>query len=162
MAAVTIIMGSASDEEKVAPCTQVLKSLGIDFYLTVSSAHRTPKRTAEIVAEQEKLGTKVFICAAGMAAHLAGVVASQTLCPVIGVPVASGSLQGLDALFSTVQMPTGFPVATVAIGGAKNAAFLAAQILAINDVALREKLIQKRESMTIEVANIGDELAKKY
>ena len=162
MAAVTIIMGSASDEEKVAPCAQVLQNLGIDFYLTVSSAHRTPKRTAEIVAEQEKLGTKVFICAAGMAAHLAGVVASLTTCPVIGIPIAAGSLQGLDALFSTVQMPPGFPVATVAIGGAKNAAYLAAQILALTDAGLRAKIVQAREKMALDVSKVGDEITQKY
>lgn len=130
MAHVVILMGSKSDEEKVSPCVDVLKSLGIDYVFTVSSAHRTPERTEVLVRDEEAKGARVFICAAGMAAHLAGAVAARTSRPVIGIPVSGGSLAGMDALFSTVQMPPGFPVATVALdkAGARNAAWLAAQI----------------------------------
>ena len=132
MAHVVILMGSKSDEEKVSPCVDVLKSLGIDYVFTVSSAHRTPERTEALVRDEEARGARVFICAAGMAAHLAGAVAARTSRPVIGIPVSGGGLAGMDALFSTVQMPPGFPVATVALdkAGARNAAWLAAQILA--------------------------------
>lgn len=139
---VVILMGSKSDEEKVSPCAEILKSLGIDYAFTVSSAHRTPERTEELVRSYEAQGAKVFICAAGMAAHLAGAVAARTTRPVIGIPVSGGGLAGMDALFSTVQMPPGFPVATVALdkAGARNAAWLAAQILAVADVELDRKI----------------------
>ena len=128
MPQVVILMGSKSDEEKVSPCVDVLKSLGVSCFITVSSAHRTPERTEELVRRYEAEGTRVFICAAGMAAHLAGAVAARTTRPVIGIPVSSAALCGMDALFATVQMPPGFPVATVATdkAGARNAAWLAA------------------------------------
>ena len=125
MAQVVIMMGSKSDEEKVSPCVDVLRSLGISYLFTVSSAHRTPERTEKILREQEAAGAKVFICAAGMAAHLAGAVAARTTRPVIGIPVSGGLMGGMDAMLATVQMPPGFPVATVAMdkAGARNAAW---------------------------------------
>ncbi len=155
MPAVAVIMGSKSDEPKVRPCVQILEDLGIDCLFCVSSAHRTPERTERIVREAEAAGCRVFICAAGMAAHLAGAVAARTIRPVIGIPITASSLAGMDALFSTVQMPSGFPVATVALdgAGAKNAAWLAAQILAIADDSLAKKLQAKREAMREEVEN---------
>jgi 5-(carboxyamino)imidazole ribonucleotide mutase len=157
-------MGSKSDEETVRPCADVLKEFGIDFTITVSSAHRTPERTREIVLEQEKAGALVFICAAGMAAHLAGAVAAVTVKPVIGIPVSGGGLAGMDALFSTVQMPPGCPVATVALdrAGARNAAWLAAQILALSEPALRKKIEAARALMREEVKKTGEEIQRKY
>ena len=115
--------------------------------MCIRDSHRTPQETKEYVIDVQNRGCKVFICAAGMAAHLAGAVAAQTTCPVIGVPISSGALQGVDALLSTVQMPGGIPVATVAIGkaGAKNAAYLAGQILAVNDEALFRRILADRE-----------------
>ena len=123
-AKVAVFIGSASDEATVAPCADILKKLGIPFRFTVTSAHRTPERTAELVDSLEAAGCEVFICAAGMAAHLAGAVAARTMKPVIGIPVAASPLGGMDALLATVQMPPGFPVATVALdkAGARNAA----------------------------------------
>lgn len=126
------MMGSASDLPHVQPAVDVLTALGVSVAVHVSSAHRTPERTLRIVRDAERDGTQVFICAAGMAAHLAGVVAAHTLRPVLGVPLPGGVLDGVDALLSTVQMPGGIPVATFAVGkaGAKNAAYFAAQIIA--------------------------------
>lgn len=146
MTEVGIIMGSISDEETVRPCTHVLDKLGVSYRFTVSSAHRTPARTEALVDELEKDGCKVFICAAGMAAHLAGAVAARTVKPVIGIPVTASALGGMDSLLSTVMMPPGFPVATVALdkAGARNAAWLAAQILALSDPALAAKLADTR------------------
>lgn len=144
---VSIIMGSKSDLEVMRECESILKELGIAYEMIISSAHRTPKRTAEYVQEATNKGAEVFICAAGMAAHLAGAVAANTIKPVIGVPMFSNTLSGADALYSTVMMPGGIPVATVAIGkaGAKNAAYLAAQILATSDEELAKKLKANRE-----------------
>jgi 5-(carboxyamino)imidazole ribonucleotide mutase len=129
---VLILMGSASDWKHLRGAVDVLRSLGVGFNIHVSSAHRTPQRTIELVREAEAGGCKVFICAAGMAAHLAGVVAAHTVRPVLGVPLPGGVLDGVDALLSTVQMPGGIPVATFAVGsaGARNAAFFAAQVVA--------------------------------
>jgi 5-(carboxyamino)imidazole ribonucleotide mutase len=143
---VSILMGSKSDYEIMKEATKVLEKFQIPYELIITSAHRTPERTHEYVKEAEKKGAKVFICGAGMAAHLAGVVASLTTRPVIGVPMPSGMMDGLDALLSTVQMPGGMPVATVAVGkaGAKNAAYLALQILANNDEELKAKLEEDR------------------
>ena len=151
MAHVVIMMGSKSDEEKVAPCADILKQLGISYVFTVSSAHRTPERTERLVSEEEAKGAAVFICAAGMAAHLAGAVAARTIKPVIGIPVSGGLMGGLDALLSTVMMPSGIPVATVAINGGVNAALLAAQILAVEDADLARKLADKRAADTRKV-----------
>ena len=147
MPQVAIFMGSISDEEKVRPCADVLSMLGISYRLTVTSAHRTPQRTEDLVDTLEKDGCQVFICAAGMAAHLAGAVAARTTKPVIGIPVSASSLGGMDALLSTVMMPPGFPVATVALdkAGARNAAWLAAQILALHDKALSARLAEERK-----------------
>ena len=128
-------------------CTEVLERLGIDFEVRVSSAHRTPEATAAYVVDAADRDCEVFICGAGMAAHLAGAVAAHTVRPVIGVPIDSGPLQGFDALLATVQMPGGIPVATVAVGGAgaRNAAYLAGQILALNDAQLAAALAADRE-----------------
>lgn len=144
---VAILMGSDSDLPQMEPAFGILKSFAIDFEVKVTSAHRTPKVTHDYVTDADQRGCGAFICAAGMAAHLAGAVAAATLKPVIGVPI-NASLDGLDALLSTVQMPGGIPVATVAIGkaGAKNAAYLAAQILATADPEMHQKLIAEREA----------------
>ena len=164
MAQVVILMGSASDEEKVAPCVSVLKQLGISCLITVSSAHRTPERTAQIVDEQEAAGAQVFICAAGMAAHLAGAVAARTTRPVIGIPISGSAFGGMDSLLSTVQMPPGFPVATVATdkAGAKNSAWLAAQILALGDPELAAKIREAREQMKKDIEKVGAEVTARY
>jgi len=129
---VLILMGSASDWKHLRGAVEVLDGLGVSFEVHVSSAHRTPERTVDLVRSAEAGGCRVFICAAGMAAHLAGVVAAHTVRPVLGVPLPGGILDGVDALLSTVQMPGGIPVATFAVGsaGARNAAFFAAQIIA--------------------------------
>lgn len=147
MSFVGILMGSESDWPIMRKCTEVLERLGIDFEVRVSSAHRTPEATAAYVADAAERGCAVFICGAGMAAHLAGAVAAHTVRPVIGVPIDSGPLQGFDALLATVQMPGGIPVATVAVGGAgaRNAAYLAGQILALNDAQLAAALAADRE-----------------
>jgi 5-(carboxyamino)imidazole ribonucleotide mutase len=143
---VSILMGSKSDYEVMKEAAKVLEKFQIPYELIVTSAHRTPDRTHSYVKEAEARGAKVFICGAGMAAHLAGVVASLTTRPVIGVPMPTGMMDGLDALLSTVQMPGGMPVATVAVGkaGAKNAAYLALQILANSDDELKAKLEEDR------------------
>ncbi|MDO5536298.1 MAG: 5-(carboxyamino)imidazole ribonucleotide mutase [Desulfovibrionaceae bacterium] len=164
MAQVVILMGSASDEEKVAPCASVLKQLGISYLLTISSAHRTPERTERLIAEQEAQGAQVFICAAGMAAHLAGAVAARTTKPVIGIPISGTAFGGMDSLLSTVQMPPGFPVATVAAdkAGARNSAWLAAQILALSDASLARKLVEAREKMKQDIEKAGAEISARY
>ncbi len=143
---VAILMGSDSDLPQVEAAFDVLNSFDIAFEVKVTSAHRTPQITHDYVCDADQRGCGAFICAAGMAAHLAGAVAAATLKPVIGIPI-NASLDGLDALLSTVQMPAGIPVATVAIGkaGAKNAAYLAAQILATADADIHSKLIAERE-----------------
>ena len=146
MSWVAVLMGSESDWPVMASATSMLKTLGVKYEVKVTSAHRTPAGTQAYVADAEKRGCRVFICAAGMAAHLAGAVAAHTQRPVIGVPIDSGPLPGFDALLSTVQMPGGIPVATVAVGkaGAENAAYLAAQILALADDALHQVIVQDR------------------
>ncbi len=146
---VAILMGSDSDLPVMEASMAVLKSLDVPFEVKISSAHRTPVATHDYVVDADQRGCVAFICAAGMAAHLAGAVAANTLKPVIGVPINS-SLDGLDALLSTVQMPGGIPVATVAIGkaGAKNAAYLAAQVLATKDEQLAQRLIAERKANT--------------
>jgi 5-(carboxyamino)imidazole ribonucleotide mutase len=143
---VSILMGSKSDYEIMKEAAKVFEKFQIPYELIITSAHRTPERTHNYVKDAEKRGARVFICGAGMAAHLAGVVASLTIKPVIGVPMPSGMMDGLDALLSTVQMPGGMPVATVAVGkaGAKNAAYLALEILALSDEELAAKLEEDR------------------
>ncbi len=141
-ALVSVVMGSDSDLPIMTETTKVLEEFGIDFELILTSAHRTPQRTTKFAASAAGRGIKVIVVGAGAAAHLAGVIASQTTLPVIGIPINATALNGLDALLSTVQMPGGIPVATMAIGkaGAKNAALFAARILALEDKELRAKL----------------------
>ncbi len=143
---VGIIMGSDSDLPIIKKATDMLKSLDIPFEVHIYSAHRTPVEAADFAKSAKANGFGALICAAGMAAHLAGAIAANTVLPVIGIPCKSSNLDGLDALLSTVMMPTGIPVATVAIDGGGNAALLAAQILANEDDALYEKLVAKRAS----------------
>ncbi len=137
---VGILVGSKSDMPVLEKCTARLEDLGIGYEIEVRSAHRNPEGVSEYARTARERGLKVMICAAGMAAHLAGAVAARTTLPVIGIPVAAGTLGGLDSLLSTAQMPPGVPVATVAVNGAANAAVLAAQILALSDPDLAEKL----------------------
>lgn len=144
MKKVGIIMGSDSDLPIIRKTTDMLKSLDIPFEAHIYSAHRTPKEAAEFAANARKNGFGVLIAAAGMAAHLAGAIAANTTLPVIGIPCQSSVLDGMDALLSTVQMPSGIPVATVAINGGANAALLAAQILAVEDANLADRLNEKR------------------
>ena len=158
---VSIVMGSKSDYDVMKSCSDTLESFGVDYELVISSAHRSPERTKKYIQEAEAKGAQVFIAAAGMAAHLAGVLASKTVKPIIGVPMSASALSGIDALLSTVQMPAGMPVATVAIGkaGAINSAYLAIQVLALNNEELANKLLEDRvtkakkvetDSLTIE------------
>ncbi|HKR65989.1 MAG TPA: 5-(carboxyamino)imidazole ribonucleotide mutase [Thermoanaerobaculia bacterium] len=149
---VLIIMGSDSDAETMSQAAAALDEAGVAYDFTVASAHRSPERTKTIVTEAEANGARVFIAGAGMAAHLPGVVASLTTRPVIGVPLASGALQGVDALYAIVQMPPGIPVASVAIGGARNAGILAAQIIATGDDELASKMRAQRAAMADQVA----------
>jgi len=137
---VLILMGSKSDLPIMQKAEAVLEAFGVAYKTMIRSAHRTPEATVQAVHDAEAAGCKVFICGAGMAAHLAGVVCSKTIKPVIGVPIASGPLQGEDALHATVMMPPGLPVATVGINGAKNAGLLAVQMLAQTDDGLSDKL----------------------
>jgi 5-(carboxyamino)imidazole ribonucleotide mutase len=153
-----ILMGSKSDLELMRPACQILKELEIGYELRVLSAHRTPARTAEFATTAIDRGLKVLICAAGGAAHLAGVVAGHTTMPVIGVPLARTPLAGHDALLATVQMPRGIPVATVAVDGSANAAILAAQILAVADLEIREKIEGMRAANRLKVIAADDEL----
>lgn len=139
-AVVGIIMGSKSDEPTMQKAAAILDELGIDYDMTVSSAHRNPERTAEYASTAKERGVKVIIAGAGLAAALPGVLAAHTTLPIIGVPVASGALNGLDALYAIVQMPPGVPVACVGIDNARNAAVLAAQILALGDDEVRGNL----------------------
>jgi len=142
---VIILMGSPNDLETMRKAKDTLSRFGVTAELQIASAHRDPERVEELVAAAEAGGvTKALICGAGMAAHLAGAVAARTVLPVIGVPLSGSPLAGADALYSTVQMPRGIPVATVAIDGAVNAAYLALQIIATNDAALRELLLADR------------------
>ena len=159
---VAILMGSKSDLATMKPAADVLKELGLRVAVRVLSAHRTPEQTAAFVREAARGGTKVFICGAGGAAHLAGAVAAHTTRPVIGVPIAAGSLQGMDALLSTAMMPPGIPVATVAIGGAENAGLLAAQIVALTDAGLGERVVAEREARLRKVLEADAEVSAKF
>jgi 5-(carboxyamino)imidazole ribonucleotide mutase len=141
---VAVLMGSPNDGKKVKPAWETLEALGVEVDVKVLSAHRNPAEVAALASTAREQGYGAFICAAGMAAHLAGAVAAQTLLPVIGLPVSGGALNGVDALYSTVQMPPGMPVATVAVDGAVNAALLAAQILAVTDADLAQRLADNR------------------
>ena len=159
---VAILMGSKSDLPTMKPAADVLKELGLRVAVRVLSAHRTPEQTAAFVREAARTGTKVFICGAGGAAHLAGAVAAHTTRPVIGIPIAAGSLQGMDSLLSTAMMPPGIPVATVAIGGAENAGLLAAQIVAISDPALSKRVDAEREARLRKVLEADAEVSAKF
>jgi len=151
---VAILMGSVSDLPTLQPTVDILRQFDIPFEAKVTSAHRTPERTHEYVRDAERRGCAVFIAAAGLAAHLAGTVAGLVVKPVIGIPISAGPLQGVDALLSTVQMPGGVPVATVAIGkvGARNAGYLAAQILAVSDSNLAKRLSSERRDNAVAIA----------
>ena len=158
---VAIVLGSASDLPVVKPAIETLQDLCILHEVHIASAHRTPERAIALAREARERGLRVIIAAAGSAAHLAGVLAAHTTLPVIGIPVASGSLGGLDALLSTVQMPSGVPVATVAINGATNAALLAAQILGTTDPQIAERLEQMKREMAEQVEAASARLAEK-
>lgn len=147
----SIIMGSDSDWPVLKPGYDLLKQFGIEAEVVVASAHRTPAKVKEIVTTAPERGVGAFISAAGAAAHLGGVIASYTTMPVIGVPINATSLNGMDALLSTVQMPSGIPVATMSINGAKNAAIFIAEIFALSDKDIKEKLIKYREKMVSDV-----------
>ncbi|MDD6263461.1 MAG: 5-(carboxyamino)imidazole ribonucleotide mutase [Clostridiales bacterium] len=144
---VAVVMGSASDADALKPCFKTLEEYGIPFDVRIISAHRTPGAAFSFSSGARDAGYGVIIAAAGKAAHLAGAIAANTTLPVIGIPMKSSELDGLDALLSTVQMPSGVPVATVAINGAKNAALLAVQILAVSDGALAARLAGAKEEM---------------
>ncbi len=160
MKKVAIFMGSISDKDKMRPCADILESLGVPYLFTVTSAHRTPERTAALIKRLEAENCQVYICAAGMAAHLAGAVAAKTVKPVLGVPLTASELGGWDALLSTVQMPPGFPVGTLALdkAGARNAAWLAVQILALHDDRLAAKLKETRRKFIADVEKAAEEL----
>ncbi len=161
MKKVAIMMGSDSDFPVVKSAALCLKELGIEFEMHVMSAHRTPVIAAEFAKAARENGFAAIIAAAGKAAHLAGAVAANTTLPVIGIPITSGGLGGLDALLSTVQMPPGMPVATVAVDGARNAALLAAQIIAVEDAELAQKLADMRASAAKKIVEADAKLAEK-
>ena len=159
---VSIIIGSKSDYEVMTECVKTLEKFGVIFELVISSAHRSPERTHKYVQDAEAKGAQVFIAAAGMAAHLAGAIAANTTKPVIGVPMKGGALDGMDAMLSTVQMPSGMPVATVAQGkaGAINSAYLAIQLLALEDADLKAKLAEDRILKAKKVEHDSREIEK--
>jgi 5-(carboxyamino)imidazole ribonucleotide mutase len=157
---VCIVMGSDSDAEVMSQAAAALDEFGVPYEMSVASAHRSPERAKQVIGDAEKNGAAVFIAGAGMAAHLPGVVASFTTKPVIGVPLAGSALQGVDALYAIVQMPPGIPVASVAIGGARNAGVLAAQIIGLSDEAVAKKLRENRESMAAAVAKKSKKIEK--
>ena len=162
MAKVAVVMGSLSDLDAVRPCIDILKKFDVEVVARVISAHRTPDTAHEFASSAEKEGIEVLICAAGKAAHLGGVMAAFTPLPVIGLPIKSSTMDGLDSLLSMVQMPAGIPVATVAIDGAQNAALLAVEILAVSDEALREKLVSARKAAAEKVLAKNAEIEAKY
>jgi 5-(carboxyamino)imidazole ribonucleotide mutase len=159
---VAVIMGSDSDLPVVEKAIDTLKEFGIPFEVHVYSAHRTPTEVKDFVSSAEGNGFGVIIAAAGMAAHLAGAIAANTVLPVIGIPVSAKKLDGIDALLSTVQMPSGIPVATVAIDGAKNAAILAAQIIALSDSELSDKLKADRQKASMLVIEKNARIEETY
>ena len=162
MKKVGIVMGSDSDLPIIRKCTDTLTALGIPFEVHVYSAHRTPAEAGDFARNAKKNGFGVMIAAAGMAAHLAGAIAANTTLPVIGIPVAAKYLDGMDALLSTVMMPTGMPVATVAVNGAANAALLAIQMLAIEDKELEAKLAEARAQGSAKVLEKNKAIEEKY
>lgn len=156
---VSIILGSTSDLPVMEAAAKFLNDMKIPFELNALSAHRTPEKVEEFAHNAEKRGIRVIIAAAGMAAHLPGVIAAMTTLPVIGVPIKS-SLEGLDAMLAILQMPPGIPVATVAINGAQNSAILAAEMLALSDPGLKKRLVDFKESLKTKVITANEELAK--
>ena len=158
MKKVAVIMGSDSDWPVVQGACKQLEEFGVPYEAHIMSAHRSPAQVADFSGSARQNGFGVIICAAGMAAHLAGAVAANTTLPVIGIPMKGGAMDGLDALLATVQMPSGIPVATVAINGAKHAAVLAAQILAVSDAALADRLDQARKDMAAQIAEKEEKL----
>jgi phosphoribosylaminoimidazole carboxylase PurE protein len=159
---VGVVLGSESDLPVMDGVRKILEKFAVPYEMIISSAHRHPERTIDYAKNARSRGLEVIIAGAGMAAHLAGVLASSTILPVIGVPLSgvSSALQGLDALLATVQMPSGVPVATVALGGAKNAAYLALQILALSDDKLADRLLEFKESLKREVEEKSQALSK--
>lgn len=157
-----IVMGSTSDLPKLEPAIEILKEYGVQVDVRCLSAHRAHAGLSEFIKEANSNGTEVIIAAAGMAAALPGVVASQTVLPVIGVPISGSTLDGMDALLSIVQMPPGIPVATVAINGGKNAAHLALQIMAVKHEELKNKLLSFREDMEVQAMKANEEVIAKY
>ena len=157
-----IVMGSTSDLPKLEPAIEILKEYGVKVDVRCLSAHRAHAGLSEFIKEANQNGTEVIIAAAGMASALPGVVASQTVLPVIGVPISGSTLDGMDALLSIVQMPPGIPVATVAINGGKNAAHLALQIMAVKHEELREKLLSFRQDMEVSAMKANEEVIAKY
>ena len=155
-------MGSMSDFAKVEPAVSILQKYNVKVDVRCFSAHRSPVELKEFVEEASKNGTEVIIAAAGMAAALPGVIASMTITPVIGVPISGSNLDGMDALLSIVQMPPGLPVATVAINGSKNAAYLALQIIAVKNETVKNALLKEREEMKQKVLKANEELIAKY
>ncbi|MCK4758708.1 MAG: 5-(carboxyamino)imidazole ribonucleotide mutase [Candidatus Aminicenantes bacterium] len=160
---VAVFIGSDSDFEIVKDALDILKEFRVSYKLEVTSAHRSPERTVKLIKSSEEDGAEVFIAVAGKAAHLAGIVAAHTVRPVIGVPVKSSALNGMDALLSTVQMPKGIPVATMGLGksGAVNAALLAVQVLGLKEPSLKEKLKEYREKMASEVESKSKKIQEK-
>ncbi len=159
-AQVLILMGSDSDLPVMEKAAEVLRDMGVSYHMDICSAHRLPDKTADLARSARDRGIEVVIAGAGMAAHLAGVIAANTTLPVIGVPLKSGALKGVDALYSTVQMPPGIPVATVAIDGAKNAAYLACSILSIKYPSMVEKLDNFRSETRDALLRRSEELRK--
>jgi len=159
---VAILMGSPSDFEVMSEAAKVLEQFGVSFDIEVTSAHRSPDRTRQYIKQAESLGARVFIVGAGAAAHLAGVTAAETTLPVIGVPLAGSALNGVDALYSTVMMPGGIPVATMAIGkaGATNAGLFAVEILALSEPALRQKLSEHKTNLARKVEEASRQIKK--
>lgn len=158
MKKILIISASDSDLDTMKEAGKVLEDFGVEYELTISSAHRSPERSVKLVEEFHQSGGKIIICGAGLAAHLAGVVAAHFPLPVIGIPLGNGPLAGQDALYATVQMPAGIPVATVGIGNAKNAGLLAVQILATSDKVLEEKMIDYKKKLAAGVEEKASKL----
>lgn len=161
MKKVLVMMGSDSDLPQLLPCLETLKQFAVPFQAEVCSAHRSPEKARRLAEQAEADGFALIICAAGMAAHLAGVIAAHTVLPVLGIPMASGALNGVDALYATVMMPPGIPVATLGINGAKNAALLAVQILALSDPALHQALVAYKAKLATEVDAKNERLQAK-
>lgn len=157
---VGIIMGSDSDLLIMSEAAKALEEFGVDYEITVSSAHRSPQRTINLIEKLHKNGTKVIIAGAGLAAHLAGVIAAHFPLPVIGIPLKGGALNGIDSLYSTVQMPSGIPVATVGIDAAKNAGLLAVQILATGDKKLEKKIIDYKKGLSEGIEKKAEKMKK--